>query len=294
MAMACTFGVFGEVLFDRFSDGYQILGGAPFNVAWHLQAFGQDPLFISRVGADSAGAEIRGAMQDWGLSIAGLQTDYQHPTGCVSVTVLDGEPSYQILSDQAYDFIEADLLPETACRILYHGSLAMRQAVSGTALAALKVRQPGLVLMDVNLRAPWWDYTAIQESLAAADWVKLNAEELRQLDAGAGAWAERMPAFIEKFQLSGLIVTLGAAGALAMTADGDLISVKPEQAVQVVDCVGAGDAFAAVALLGIQLGWPLALTLQRAQRFAAAIVGQRGAIPQQAEFYRSFRLDWLL
>jgi len=33
-------GIFGEVLFDQFPDGQQVLGGAPFNVAWHLQAFG--------------------------------------------------------------------------------------------------------------------------------------------------------------------------------------------------------------------------------------------------------------
>ena len=45
--------VFGEVLFDHFPDGRRVLGGAPFNVAWHLQAFGEAPRFISRVGADA-------------------------------------------------------------------------------------------------------------------------------------------------------------------------------------------------------------------------------------------------
>ena len=44
--------VFGEVLFDCFADGTRVLGGAPFNVAWHLQAFGEAPLFVSRVGDD--------------------------------------------------------------------------------------------------------------------------------------------------------------------------------------------------------------------------------------------------
>jgi sugar/nucleoside kinase (ribokinase family) len=46
--------VFGEVLFDRFNSGEEILGGAPFNVAWHLQAFGDNPQFISRLGQDGA------------------------------------------------------------------------------------------------------------------------------------------------------------------------------------------------------------------------------------------------
>ena len=44
--------VFGEVLWDCFPDGQQVLGGAPFNVAWHLHAFGISPLFVSRVGQD--------------------------------------------------------------------------------------------------------------------------------------------------------------------------------------------------------------------------------------------------
>jgi len=35
--------LFGEILFDRFPDGREVLGGAPFNVAWHLRGFGLDP-----------------------------------------------------------------------------------------------------------------------------------------------------------------------------------------------------------------------------------------------------------
>jgi sugar/nucleoside kinase (ribokinase family) len=56
--------IFGEVLFDHFPDGKRVLGGAPFNVAWHLQAFGEAPRFISRVGDDAEGDEIRTAMRD--------------------------------------------------------------------------------------------------------------------------------------------------------------------------------------------------------------------------------------
>ena len=50
--MKHTIGIFGEVLFDCFPDGREVLGGAPFNVAWHLHAFGQSPVFVSRVGDD--------------------------------------------------------------------------------------------------------------------------------------------------------------------------------------------------------------------------------------------------
>ncbi len=84
--------IFGEVLFDRFPDGNSVLGGAPFNVAWHLQAFGARPLLISSVGDDELGAEIRQTMQDWGMDDSGLQTDAAHPTGTVEVSFNAGEP----------------------------------------------------------------------------------------------------------------------------------------------------------------------------------------------------------
>ena len=72
--------VFGEVLFDCFPDGAEVLGGAPFNVAWHLQGFGQEPLFVSRIGDDIRGNQIRAAMSDWGMSLSGLQLDTSHAT----------------------------------------------------------------------------------------------------------------------------------------------------------------------------------------------------------------------
>ena len=69
----------GEVLYDCFEeDGSRTLGGAPFNVAWHLQGFGQNPVFISRVGDDDAGRNIRASMQQWGMDLSGLQLDTFH------------------------------------------------------------------------------------------------------------------------------------------------------------------------------------------------------------------------
>lgn len=75
--------IFGEVLFDQFPDGRRVLGGAPFNVAWHLQAFGEAPIFISRVGRDEDGASILGGMQKWGMDVVGMQMDEKLPTGRV-------------------------------------------------------------------------------------------------------------------------------------------------------------------------------------------------------------------
>jgi fructokinase len=287
-------GIFGEVLFDRFPDGLWLMGGAPFNVAWHLQAFAASPLFISRIGADEAATPLCTAMRQWGLSTEGLQIDVEHPTGQVEVSFSNGQPVYAILDQQAYDFIDADELPEQPLDILYYGSLALRNPVSRMALTALQTRGAAKLFMDVNLRVPWWDRASLDSRMAAADWLKLNDEELAQLQPGATSQESAMRVLKQQYQLEAIVVTCGSNGALAIGPDSQLLSVGPPLAVTEVDTVGAGDAFAAVLLLGIQRGWDLQLSLQRAQQFAAAVVGQRGATVQDKGFYQEFISDWRL
>jgi fructokinase len=286
------FGIFGEVLFDCFPDGSWVMGGAPLNVAWHLQAFAQAPLFISRIGPDEAATAICTDMRNWGLDTQGLQIDGEYPTGQVTVSFTDQQPSYSILDQQAYDYIEAEELPALNFDILYHGSLALRNPDSLAALAALKARRPGKVFMDVNLREPWWSMDSVSSWMADADWLKLNDAEFAQLQPGDDTLEQRLRQFKQRYQLEGLILTQGSAGAMAIGPDQQLITVQPDSASQIIDTVGAGDAFAAVILLGIRLDWDLALTMQRAQDFASALVGQRGATVQDKAFYQTFIEEW--
>ena len=94
--------IFGEVLFDHFADGSRILGGAPFNVAWHLRGFNSNPLVISAVGDDAEGREILERMTSWDLMTHGVQVDRKHPTGRVTATVVDGENRFEIAPGQAW------------------------------------------------------------------------------------------------------------------------------------------------------------------------------------------------
>ena len=304
--------IFGEALIDRFPDGQQILGGAPFNVAWHLQAFDQRPCFISRVGRDATGDKIREAMLAWGMAVENLQTDPDHPTGTVQVTINNGEPSYEILADQAYDFIAAQQSSDDRqFGVIYHGTLALRNRVSEQALRDLIGRPPrqfptglrhthhpgryqGKVFIDVNLRAPWWHKESVNQWLGKAQWAKLNDDELMQLAPRQNTLQETMRLFLTQHELDVLVVTCGSQGALAINQAGEMIEVVPTADLTVVDTVGAGDAFAAVLLLGMQHGWPLPLTMERAQSFASALVTQRGATVQDLSFYRPFIDAWNL
>ncbi len=288
-----VFTIFGEVLFDNFPDGSRILGGAPFNVAWHLQALGQQPIFISRVGEDEAGSEIVSAMQNHGMSTASVQIDTAHPTGSVAISITDSQPSYRILDQQAYDYINSAALPDEASGgVLYHGSLALRNSVSRNAFMDLKNLWQGPVFLDVNLRAPWWQAAEVLEWIGDADWLKLNDEELLLLLPGTQSIDSKMQLLQQRYQLSGVVVTRGNQGALALDSRGNLRSIAPATDVVVVDTVGAGDAFAAVLLLGIAGNWPLDLSLQRAQDFASGLVGRRGATVSDPMFYRQFIDAW--
>lgn len=284
--------VFGEVLFDCFPDGSRVLGGAPFNVAWHCQAFGLQPLFISRVGNDSLGHEVKSAMLDWDMDTSGLQLDSTHATGVVDISFHDGEPSYNIVENSAWDFIEHRAIPEIDHQcVLYHGSLALRNPVAANSLADLKVKCSKSIFIDVNLRPPWWSLSLIENIIQKSNWIKLNVDELALIVPQEKDTETRVRYLLSNLDVKLIVVTQGKAGAMAATHK-EWCSVHPENISNVVDTVGAGDAFSSVLLLGIHNAWSLQEILNRAQQFASAVVGQRGATTQNKDFYKPFVKDW--
>ena len=224
-------------------------------------------------------------MQKWGMSTEFLQTDDRHPTGRVSVSFVGHEPQYDIVVDSAYDFIDSSQLPvvQENC-VLYHGSLAFRQKVSSQCLPYLQ-QKTARRFVDVNLRAPWWSLSGVQNLVQGAHWIKLNDEELKALSKLA-----------DDFDKDDRVVLLthGSSGASLMMRQGEKLRVTPDRKMKVIDTVGAGDAFSSVMLLGIFNNWTLPLSLQRAQEFASACVGMRGAISLEQTFYQRFIDAWQL
>ena len=286
--------IFGEVLFDRFPDGSEVLGGAPFNVAWHLQGLGGSPLLVTRVGEDAAGRRVLEAMARWGMDTTGVQVDPERPTGRVEVSLEGGEPRFDILPGVAYDRIDEAAAQRAAgaagpCALLYHGSLAVRETPSREALAALRRATGAPRFVDVNLRPPWWEREGVAGLLRGAAWIKLNAEELERLH-GPGDPATSAEALRRRAGARAVILTLGAEGAL-LAHEGGSLRRRAEPA-RVVDTVGAGDAFSAVAILGLLAGWPWERLLERAVGFAAAVCGLRGAVTEERAFYEAHLRDW--
>jgi fructokinase len=288
--------IFGEVLFDCFGEE-ALLGGAPFNVAWHLQGFGLNPLFVSRVGKDDLGDQVVASMERWGMDTIGLQRDADRPTGRVEVKVDAGRPAYNILPEQAYDSIDhraVSVIREHGdLARLYHGTLALRNEVSEATLRAIRDESRLPVFVDVNLRPPWWDLSKVSEILLGTACIKLNEDELRLLERQApeGDSQTRAAHFKEAHGAEVVIVTQGEAGAFALAPEG-LCSTGAHPVDKLVDTVGAGDGFSAVAIAGILEHWPWEKTLDRAAAFAAWICGYRGAIREDRGFYEKALEAW--
>ena len=76
-------------------------------------------------------------------------------------------------------------------------------------------------------------------------------------------------------------------------ADGDIVPHRDNPAPPfIIDSVGAGDAFAAIFLLGRMRAWPLERTLARANAFAGAICTVPGAVPRDLAFYDTWEMRW--
>lgn len=287
------------------------------NVAWNLAGFGLDPLFVSAVGDDEFGHEILARMQNFGMSTEGMVMLPGVRTGTVQVSLVDGEPRYDIVEDVAWDQIPppdesisgaiSDRLASShragKPALFYHGSLACRDERSHRTILDLRdavLRDPveSHVFFDVNLRAPYYERATLDLLRRSAAFIKLNLDELSELAGGvdgvsdADAVSQTMAAgkLFEgdpmEVPLSGLLVTLGSGGALCYTpgciAPLQISSPEPEK---MVDTVGAGDAFAAVVMHGILTGQPFTNSLHDAVAFAAKVCGIAGATCDSAHFY---------
>jgi fructokinase len=294
----CPIAVLGEALVDEFHDG-SVAGGAPFNVARSVAALGAQAVFISRIGADDDnGCLVRDSARRYGLDDAGLQRDTQHATGRVSVHEEVSGHRFEMHADAAWDHLELEparaALAGAQAAILYFGSLAQRHPESRASIRALAKPFSGLRFLDLNLRPRTDNSQFAAESLMLADWVKVNDEELARLagwfDDTTGGESAQVAALMDRFALRRLVLTCGGDGWRFYAPGGALLAQGPgEPQPNLVDTVGAGDAFTALLLAGLALERDLAATLALANRYASFICGVRGPLPAHPQALTPWR-----
>jgi len=278
----------GELLWDVFPN-QQRLGGAPANFAIHYAQLSGDNhavALVSAVGDDDLGATARASINETGVN-TDLVSTVTHPTGKVIVTTdSNGSPSYEIAADVAWDYLAGgDAVSQAAsnAQAICFGTLAQRSPMSRTVIqeTVSATVESALRVLDINLRPTMTDPEVFQRSLEIANVLKLSDEELPVLAkqfALTGDYQSQLDELRQRFDLTTIAYTCGEHGAILL--HGDEISHCTGVPTDVVDTVGAGDAFTAALVAGLLEQKPLDEINKRACRIAAFVCSQNGATPK--------------
>lgn len=276
---------FGEMLWDILPSG-KMPGGAPMNVAIHLQYQGFTPAVISRVSNDEPSRALVDYMKEKGVTTHYVQVDEKQPTGVVMANVSNrSEVTYDIVQPVAWDFIQMeDNVKQVASESDYfiYGSLAARSETSRqTLLSLLEVAK--VKVFDVNLRPPHYSQEVLEPLLQQATIVKMNHHELMEIAGWHQGYSDEQSAmeFLKsQYALQTIIVTRGENGA-AVLSDKDYFE-QAGYAVEVEDTIGSGDAFLATFLSKMIKGKTYPEALQQACAIGALVATKKGATPEIA------------
>jgi fructokinase len=288
--------VIGESLIDIVERGGQSddehVGGSPLNVAVGLSRLGRDVDFLTRIGDDPRGQRIAEYVNAAGVQlVSGSQTAARTATARAAVGA-DGSADYMF----DLDWRLSGTPPVAPPLFVHTGSIAAVQEPGCLAVAALvdTYRVSATITFDPNVRPSLivdrdLARQRIEHLVERSDIVKVSEQDLRWIDPDrpperiAQTWLALGPSIVA--------VTMGDRGAAAVCAAG--VARVAARRVQVVDTVGAGDAFMVglidalwgrgllgaqrrAELAGIDLD-ALTVALQVAGNAAALTVGRAGA-----------------
>ncbi len=248
----------GEALIDMVAapsldgpDGFvPHSGGAVFNTAIALGRLGARAGMLTGLSHDMFGDQLADALKASDVDTTHIIRS-DRPSTLAFVKLEDGQASYSFFDENsAGRMIRAEDMPALPSDItaLFFGGISLASDPSASAYAALLERQggPRAVMIDPNIRPLFiTDAEGYRRRMAAmirqADIVKVSDEDLNWLNPAPLTQAEKISAMLDTGP-SVVIVTQGAAGAIATLADGTSITV-PAVKTNVVDTIGAGDTF---------------------------------------------------
>lgn len=276
----------GEVLWDVVADS-ETLGGAPVNFAYHARQLGAKSWALSSIGGDARGERALSTLKRYGVATDHITEVAGAPTGYVIAEVdQDGVATYNFPDEVAWDHIQIE--PQTmalAAKLdaICFGSLAQRSEQSRMAIqSCLQSMQPAaLKIFDLNIRQNFYSAPIIRDSLAQADILKLNDDEIvliAELEGLKGDQEQQLRHLVERYHLLLAVLTRGADGSLMVSPQS--ISDHPGFQTEIVDTIGAGDSFTAVTAVGMLKGYSLETINEHAGRVAAYVCSKEGAMVQ--------------
>jgi 5-dehydro-2-deoxygluconokinase len=271
------------------------LGGSPTNVAVAAARLGRRTAVITRTGADPFGQFVHQALRGYGVDDRFVTPVPALPTPVTFCEIFppDNFPLYFYRFPKAPDLEifaeELDYQAIGAARVFWATVTGLCLQPSRTAtLAALASRgRAHPTVLDLDYRPMFWK-SAAQARRQVRQAIGLSTVIVGNLDECEVATGSREPAAIASALLDLgaelAVVKLGPAGVLARDAGGEV--VVPPVRIDVVNGLGAGDAFGGALCHGLLAGWDLARTIRFANA-AGAIVASRiacsDAMPVVAE-----------
>jgi len=237
-------------------------GGGPFTTARALARLGIPTQFLGRLSTDAFGEQLRDLLAGDGADLAMTSFGPEPTTLAIAAFDSAGHAAYRFVSDgTSAPNLNQDMVPGSfapAVRALHVGTLGLVLEPIATTLAALVEREhtQRLVMVDPNIRpfalpprggGSGWGHAyraRLDRIIAQSTIVKASDADLAWLFPGfsiqkaAHALLDRGPRLV--------VVTLGADGAFGVTTDTEV--EVPAPVVDVVDTIGAGDAFGAALL----------------------------------------------
>ena len=279
----------GDGLWDLFPDGPRF-GGATANYACHASRLGGNVSMVSGVGMDERGDALLEVYRKHGVNTDLIQSLRDYPTGVVQVELTEnGLPTFTIGENAAWDHWEWNEEIERKVRnadALYFGTLGQRGQLARDGIRqALKIAKAIQIprILDINLRAPFFDDLLIRQSIALCTALKVSDEELNRVCQACEIDVSKSDESVlselrTKFELDLVVMTRGAEGAMLIHPNG--VDQQPGVPATVIDTVGAGDSFTASMTLGLLAGKGYPQVLGDACKVAAEVCSHAGAVPE--------------
>ncbi|WP_406450216.1 5-dehydro-2-deoxygluconokinase [Streptomyces sp. NBC_00876] len=270
----------------------KFLGGSPTNVAVAAARLGRRTAVVTRTGQDAFGEYLRHQLREFGVDDRWVTPVAAYPTPVTFCEIFppDDFPLYFYRLPKAPDLeiheSELDLEAVRSARVFWMTGTGLCAEPSRTAtLAALRARdRSGITVFDLDWRPMFWDRDTAEKSGPGAAPATRYREALAHATVAVGnleeceiATGEREPYAAARALIDAgvelAVVKQGPAGVLAVHRDGTVADVPPLP-VEVVNGLGAGDAFGGALCHGLLAGWETARIMRYANA-AGAIVASR-------------------